>query len=126
MTKASGESAALIWCPFADRESARSIAGALLDEGLVACANIIGEVESLFIWQGARDSACETGVLFKTTAARLDAAVSRLGQLHPYATPAILGWRADAVWPATSAWLGAITQPETQSGIAAAKTGGKE
>lgn len=109
----SGDGAALIWCPFPDRETARAIAGALLDEGLVACANIIGEVESLFVWQGARDSAAETGVLFKTTAARLDAAVGRLGKLHPYDTPAILGWRADAVWPATLRWLGSVAQSET-------------
>ncbi|MCZ8137016.1 MAG: divalent-cation tolerance protein CutA [Porphyrobacter sp.] len=108
-----GDGAALIWCPFPDRETARAIAGQLLEEGLVACANIIGEVESLFVWQGARDSASETGVLFKTTAARLDAAVERLGKLHPYDTPAILGWHADAAWPATRAWLGSVTQPET-------------
>ncbi|MFN3863804.1 MAG: divalent-cation tolerance protein CutA [Erythrobacter sp.] len=108
--RGSGDGAALIWCPFPDRETARTIAGAVLEEGLVACANIIGEIESLFIWQGVRDSAAETVVLFKTTAARLDAAVERLGMLHPYDTPAILGWRADAAWPATLCWLGSVSQ----------------
>ena len=108
-----GDGAALIWCPFPDRETARAIAGQLLDEGLVACANIIGEIEALFVWQGERGSASETGVLFKTAAGRLDAAVERLGKLHPYDTPAILGWHADAAWPATRAWLGSVTQPET-------------
>lgn len=108
---AAGESAALIWCPFPDRESARTIAGQLLDERLIACANIIGAIESLFVWQGARDSAAETGVLFKTTAARLDAAVERLGKLHPYDTPAILGWRVDAALPETIAWLAAAAPP---------------
>lgn len=110
---AAGDGAALIWCPFPDRETARGIAGQLLDEGLVACANIIGEIEALFVWQGERGSAAETGVLFKTTAARLDAAVERLGKLHPYDAPAILGWRADAALPATLAWLGAVARPET-------------
>lgn len=109
---AAGEGAALIWCPFPDRETARAIAGALLDEGLVACANIIGEIEALFVWQGERGSASETGVLFKTTAGRLDAAVERLGKLHPYDTPAILGWRAETAWPATLAWLCSATQPK--------------
>jgi periplasmic divalent cation tolerance protein len=111
VTGAAGEAAALIWCPFPDRETARAIAGHLLDEGLVACANIIGEVESLFVWQGERGSAAETAVLFKTSAARLDQAVERLGKLHPYDTPAILGWRADAALPATVAWLASATQP---------------
>lgn len=99
------DGAALIWCPFPDRAVARTIAGQLLDEGLVACANIIGEVESHFVWQGARDSGSETGVLFKTAAGRLDAAIARLGKLHPYDTPAIVGWRCDAAHPATLTWL---------------------
>lgn len=112
MTSGAGEDAALIWCPFPDRETARAIAGQLLDERVVACANILGEIESLFVWQGQRDSAAETAVLFKTSATRLDQAVERLGKLHPYDTPAILGWRADAALPATVAWLASTTQPQ--------------
>ena len=98
-------SAALIWCPFPDRDTARRIAGQLLGEGLVACANILPEVESLFVWEGKADSALEVGVLFKTTAARLDGAIERLGALHPYETPAIIGWHADAAHPLTERWL---------------------
>jgi periplasmic divalent cation tolerance protein len=112
VTGGAGEGGALVWCPFPDRESARTIAGQLLDERLVACANIIGEIESLFLWQGKRDSGTETAVLFKTTAAQLDRAVERLGKLHPYDTPAILGWRVDAALPATIAWLASATGPE--------------
>ncbi|WP_448502065.1 divalent-cation tolerance protein CutA [Sphingomonas sp.] len=97
--------AALIWCPFPDRETARAAADQLLADGLVACANIIGEMESLFVWQGEADSASEVGVLFKTTGARLDAAIERLGTLHPYETPAIIGWHADAAHPLTAQWL---------------------
>ena len=106
------DGAALIWCPFPDRESARASAGVLLDEGLIACANLVGEIESLFVWQGQRDNAAEIGVLFKTTAVRLDAAVERLGKCHPYDTPAIVGWRVDAAAPATIAWLAAVTRPK--------------
>ena len=40
--------AALVYVPFPDRESARSVATALLDERLIACANLLGEVESLY------------------------------------------------------------------------------
>lgn len=106
------ERAALIWCPFPDRESARAAIDAMLAARLVACANIIGEVESHFLWQGAQDSATETGVLFKTTAARLDHAVEHLGKLHPYDTPAIVGWATDAAPPQTIAWLASVTRPD--------------
>ena len=97
--------AALIWCPFPDADGARIAAGQLLGDGLIACANILGAIESRFVWDGARATGSEVGVLFKTTAERLDDVVERLGELHPYDTPAIVGWHADAVYPATFAWL---------------------
>jgi periplasmic divalent cation tolerance protein len=100
--------AALIWCPFPDRESARRIAGQLLADGLIACANILPEIESLFVWEGTAGSASEVGVLCKTTPEQLAAAIERLGALHPYETPAILGWHADAAHPLTMQWLGGL------------------
>lgn len=96
--------AALIWCPFPDEDAARIAAGALLGEGLIACANLVPGIAALFVWNGVRDEARETGALFKTTAAQLDRAMRRLRALHPYDTPAITGWtvRADV---GTLAWL---------------------
>jgi periplasmic divalent cation tolerance protein len=99
--------AALIWCPFPDPDSARRAAAALLDDRLIACANIMGAVESHFVWDGARGSGNEVGVVFKTTAECLDDCVNRLGTLHPYDTPAIIGWRCDTAHPASLAWLAA-------------------
>ncbi len=102
--------AALVWCPFPDIESARAAADTLLDEGLIACANILGSIESRFVWEGARASGTETAVLFKTVAERLDDVVERVGELHPYDTPAICGWRVDEAHPATLTWLtGAVS-----------------
>ena len=97
--------AALVWCPFPDADSARTAAATLLDEQLIACANILGAIESHFVWDGARASGSEVAVLFKTTSERLADVVERLGELHPYDTPAIIGWHADAAHPATLGWL---------------------
>ena len=101
-------SAALIWAPFASEEAAAEVAGQLLDEGLVACANILPGVRSLYVWRGERGEARECGALFTTEASLLERAVARLAALHPYETPAIVGWRADAAAPATAAWLGEL------------------
>lgn len=96
--------AALIWCPFPDQAAARAAAAALLDERLIACANLLPGIEALFLWNGERGEARETGALFKTTAAQLDGAMHRLGELHPYETPAITGWTVRA-HAGTLAWL---------------------
>lgn len=108
-----------MWCPFPDSESARDAIGLLLDEQLIACANILGAMESHFVWQGARASGTEAAVLFKTTADGLPHLVARLGALHPYDTPAIIGWRCDATHPATMAWLTATRLPASLSEDAA-------
>lgn len=97
--------AALVWCPCPDRSIAEALSVEMLDERLVACANILGPIRSLFIWQGQRGEAEEFGVLFKTDAARLDRAVARLAELHPYDCPAISGWRCDATTPGVLTWL---------------------
>ncbi|HEU4650553.1 MAG TPA: divalent-cation tolerance protein CutA [Croceibacterium sp.] len=96
---------ALIWCPFADEASAEAAARQLLDERLIACANIVPAMRSLYIWQGERGEAREVGVLFKTDATVLDRATARLAEIHPYDTPAVLGWRTDAAAGPTAEWL---------------------
>ena len=110
---------ALIWCPFADEASAADAAGTLLDEGLVACANILPPMRSLYVWQGQRGEARECAALFKTAAPLLDAAVARLAAIHPYDTPAITGWLADCAAPATADWLNALGPGGPPTGAAA-------
>jgi len=103
---------ALIWCPFADEASAEAVARQLLDERLIACANILPPMRSLYTWQGERGEAAEVGVLFKTDASALDRATARLAEIHPYDTPAVLGWRTDTANRPTAEWLWASVRPE--------------
>lgn len=100
---------ALIWSPFANREQAAKAAASLLEERLIACANLVDGVQSMFLWQGRVDEATECGALFKTDGALLDQAIRRLEQLHPYDEPAIMGWHCDAAADATRAWLQGLT-----------------
>ncbi|APE27483.1 divalent-cation tolerance protein CutA [Aurantiacibacter gangjinensis] len=101
----SDNGAALIWCPFPDVESAKAAAQVLLEERLVACANIAPAMTSVFRYKDKVQSATEAGALFKTTGALLDAAIERLAALHPYDTPAISGWHADSAPQTTVGWL---------------------
>ena len=51
-------------------------------------------------------------VLFKTDAAVLDLATARLAEIHPYESPAVLGWRADTAAKPTAEWLWATVRGE--------------
>lgn len=73
----------LVCCPMPAAQTARAVAATMLDEGLAPCANILGRVPSLLAWNGGRDEAEGTGVLFKTDAALFDRAIARLPELRP-------------------------------------------
>lgn len=96
---------ALIWSPFADEASAEAVARQLIADKLVACANILPPMRSIYLWQGETNESAEVGVLFKTDASLLDLATARLAEIHPYDTPAVLGWRTDTVAKPTAEWL---------------------
>lgn len=100
--------AALIWCPFPDEPSALAAIETLLDEGLIACGNVLPGMTSVFAWNGTRETAREAGVLLKTNTCLLDGAIARVTALHPYEEPAVLGWRCDTAAPGTLAWLAGI------------------
>ncbi|GAA0266005.1 divalent-cation tolerance protein CutA [Alteraurantiacibacter aestuarii] len=106
------EGPALIWCPFPSEEEARRVAGQLLDERLIACANIVPGMISIFEWQGERGEAREVGVLLKTHGSLLEKSVARLADLHSYDTPAVAGWITTASAQATSAWIDGLTGTE--------------
>lgn len=85
-------------------EKAAALADALLDERLIACANLIGPLESRYRWRGAIETGREILLLMKTRrelAARLRA---RIVELHEYEVPEILEFEAGGL-PAYLQWV---------------------
>jgi len=70
--------------------SARLLASAALHSRLVACANLLPKIESLYWWQGKIESAAEVLIVFKTTKAKLKALEKLIVAKHPYDTPEFL------------------------------------
>ena len=95
---------ALVYCPFPDSATAREVGQKLLKEGLIGCINIGASLTSIFEWAGERGEGEECPALLKTDASLLDPVIARLEELHPYDTPAILGWPCVAS-QATREWL---------------------
>lgn len=85
----------LIYTTWPDAQTAQRAAWSLVEQGLAACANILGPMSSIYRWQGRMEMASEVPVLFKTTAQRAADLVDRIASLHPYEVPAVVAWSVD-------------------------------
>ena len=93
----------------ADTAEAERIAEALVAERLAACVNILGDVRSVYRWQGAVERADEVAMIAKTTEALFDTLNARVRGLHSYDTPAIVAWPIVAGDAAYLDWIVAET-----------------
>ena len=87
-----------VYDTFGSDEDARRIARTLVEEGLAACANVLGPCHSIYRWQGRIEEAGEVPAVFKTAEAAAPALLARIAELHPYDVPAAVVWPiADAL-----------------------------
>lgn len=84
----SGEVVILITAP--STEEAQKIAHSLVAEHLVACANIISQVQSIFFWQGKVRDEREVLVICKSRAPLFGKISRRVKELHSYTVPEII------------------------------------
>jgi periplasmic divalent cation tolerance protein len=73
-----------------DKKEAKKIAQSLLEAKLIACANIIDNVQSLFWWQGKIDSSKEVLLVLKTKKILFKRVCAKVKSLHSYQTPEII------------------------------------
>jgi periplasmic divalent cation tolerance protein len=73
-----------------DKKEATKIARGLLEAKLIACANIVEGIQSLFWWQGKIDSAKEVLLILKTKKILSKKVASKVKLLHSYKTPEII------------------------------------
>jgi len=69
---------------------AQKLARTLVQERLVACANILGPVQSMFWWEGQVQEESEIAIVFKTQTERVDQLISRIKTLHSYECPCVV------------------------------------
>ena len=80
----------LVYVTARDQNEADLIANALVVERLAACANILGSIKSVYVWQGKLEAGSEVAMLVKTTQSHVAAVIDRIKALHSYECPAIL------------------------------------
>jgi periplasmic divalent cation tolerance protein len=82
--------AMVVLCTCANHQDALQIGGALVEERLAACVNILPGVQSIYRWKGEVEQSDEVLMLIKTIGQRFEALRDRVKELHPYKTPEIV------------------------------------
>ncbi|MGD1088141.1 MAG: divalent-cation tolerance protein CutA [Verrucomicrobiota bacterium] len=88
MKSATKSAVVLVTAP--DLKSARTLAGAALQERLIACANLVPRIESHYWWRGKIESDAEVLLVLKTRKSKLAALEKLILARHPYDTPEFL------------------------------------
>lgn len=89
----------------ATREEAEKITHSLLEKKLIACANIVGPVSSLFWWKEKINRENEFLVLMKTSAVLFEKLATSIKQMHSYEVPEILAVPITKGEPSYLEWL---------------------
>ena len=95
----------LLYTTFPHEEEAIKVTQDLLERRLIACANILGPIKSLYSWEGKLEESQEIAVLFKTTSEKAQELIDVLQDLHSYETPAILEIPVGKSAPAFCNWV---------------------
>ena len=97
--------AIVVFMTSANADEARRIANELVERQLVACVQILPEIESVYRWDGEVQRETEILLLAKTTAARFDDLERVVREMHSYDTPEIVGVPMTHVSEPYRAWL---------------------
>jgi len=81
---------AVVYTTIDNIQDARRIAKTLVEEQLVACVNIIPNIESFYKWKGKIEEDNELVLIAKTVDDNIKKTISRIKELHSYELPDII------------------------------------
>lgn len=96
----------LIYMTAGSRDEALTIGRTLVAERLAACVNVLGEITSIYDWQGTLHEDGEVAFLAKTTKDKVPALTERVQALHSYDCPCVVAVPIEAGAQAFLAWIG--------------------
>lgn len=88
-----------------DTDEAERIAGALVEERLAACVNVLPGCRSVYRWDGALQHDDEVLMVVKSARSVFPALEKRVAELHSYDVPEVIAVSLAAVSPTYRAFL---------------------
>ena len=86
-------------------KSAKKMSQILLKEKLIACANLLPGVNSLYEWKGEMTSNRETLMILKTPSSKVKKLRQRIEKIHPYEVPCLAEIKLFSLNQAYADWL---------------------
>lgn len=98
-----------VYTTWPSQRAANEAAKKLLEERLIACANIIGPIASLYRWRNKVEHAKEIVVIFKTRERLYSRVQKRVQQLHSYECPCVVKIETPKAINKFAKWIGSET-----------------
>ncbi|MFZ3091019.1 MAG: divalent-cation tolerance protein CutA [Nitrospirota bacterium] len=91
-------------------DEAKKIGNALMEERLIACVNIIPQVESIFYWQEKVCNEKEALMIIKTRKSLINDIIKRVKSIHSYSVPEIIALPIISGSEDYLKWVGDVTK----------------
>jgi len=101
-----------IYVTTSGRDEALKIGRFLVQQRLVACANVLGDMRAIFWWEGKVKEGEEAVLIAKTTVDRVDEVLSAVKEQHSYDCPCAIALPIFGGLPAYLGWIQEETHAE--------------
>jgi len=98
-----------------DKKWGEKIAKHLLEENLIACANLSSPVTSIYRFEGKEETSQEIVIWMKTIAENKNIIVEKVMAMHPYENPAVVFLPILGGSPAFLSWIDMETKAQFKS-----------
>jgi len=95
-----------------DKREAEKISQLLLEERIIACANIVSPVTSFFHWVGRVEMAEECLVVMKSRRDLFNEVAAHVKRLHSYEVPEVLAVPVVECSKAYLDWMSVVLKPK--------------
>lgn len=95
----------MVYITAGDKDEARKIGRLLVTSKLAACANIFGDMNAMYVWEGQFQDDNEAVIIAKTTEDKVQPLIEAVKANHSYECPCIVTFPLSDGYPGFLNWV---------------------